>query len=152
MTVERAAEIRKDWLDAFAGIAEWQKEMAQESQDTEGDKWAETRIPVSGMRRYLEGDMNRLTVRCNTPIQGAGAAVLKCALGKLWPLVHEAGEKTVRIAAAVHDEILLLVQEEAAEEWAKTLKQVMEEAEAMWLGDIPALAEVSIGKTWMETH
>lgn len=152
MTVERAAEIRKDWLDAFAGIGRWQKEMAQESQDTEGDKWAETRIPVSGMRRYLMGDMNRLTVRCNTPIQGAGAAILKCALGKLWPLVHEAGEETVRIAAAVHDEILLLVREDAAEEWAACLKQVMEEAEAKWLGDIPALAEVSIGKTWMETH
>lgn len=152
MTVERAAEIRKDWLSAFSGIAEWQKEMAQESQDTEGDKWAETRIPVSGMRRYLQGDMNRLTVRCNTPIQGAGAAILKCALGKLWPLVHEAGEEIVRIAAAVHDEILLLVREDAAEEWAACLKQVMEEAEAEWLGDIPALAEVSIGKTWMETH
>tara|TARA_B100001769_G_scaffold69790_1_gene52110 strand:+ start:3520 stop:5340 length:1821 start_codon:yes stop_codon:yes gene_type:complete len=152
MTVERAAEIRNDWLDAFAGIGRWQREMAKESQETEGDKWAETRIPVSGMRRYLQGDMNRLTVRCNTPIQGAGAAILKCALGKLWPLVHEAGEETVRIAAAVHDEILLLVREEAAEEWAACLKQVMEEAEAKWLGDIPALAEVSIGKTWMETH
>ena len=152
MTVERAAQIRKDWLDAFSGIAEWQKEMAEESEETEGDKWADTRIPVSGMRRYLQGDMNRLTVRCNTPIQGAGAAILKCALGKLWPLVYEAGEQTVRIAAAVHDEILLLVREDAAEEWAACLKQVMEEAEAKWLGDIPALAEVSIGKTWMETH
>jgi len=152
MTVQRAAEIRNDWLDAFAGIGRWQKQMAKESQDSSDNKWAETRIPVSGMRRYLQGDMNRLTVRCNTPIQGAGAAVLKCALGKLWPLVHQAGEETVRIAAAVHDEILLLVREDAAEEWAKTLKQVMEEAEAKWLGDIPALAEVSIGKTWMETH
>ncbi len=152
MTVERAAEIRNGWLDAFAGIGRWQKEMAKESQDTSGNKWAETRIPVSDMRRYLQGDMNRLTVRCNTPIQGAGAAILKCALGKLWPLVYEAGEQTVRIAAAVHDEILLLVREDAAEEWAARLKQVMEEAEAKWLGDIPALAEVSIGKTWMETH
>ena len=152
MTVERAAEIRNGWLDAFAGIGRWQKEMAKESQDTSGNKWAETRIPVSDMRRYLQGDMNRLTVRCNTPIQGAGAAILKCALGKLWPLVYEAGEQTVRIAAAVHDEILLLVREDAAEEWAARLKQVMEEAEAEWLGDIPALAEVSIGKTWMETH
>ena len=152
MTVERAAEIRNGWLDAFAGIGRWQKEMAKESQDSSGNKWAETRIPVSDMRRYVQGDMNRLTVRCNTPIQGAGAAILKCALGKLWPLVYEAGEETVRIAAAVHDEILLLVREDAAEEWAACLKQVMEEAEAKWLGDIPALAEVSIGKTWMETH
>ena len=152
MTVERAAEIRNGWLDAFAGIGRWQKEMAKESQDTSGNKWAETRIPVSDMRRYLQGDMNRLTVRCNTPIQGAGATILKCALGKLWPLVYEAGEETVRIAAAVHDEMLLLGREDAAEEWAACLKQVMEEAEAKWLGDIPALAEVSIGKTWMETH
>ena len=152
MTFERAAKIRKDWLGAFSGIAEWQQEMAKESQKTEGDKWAATRVPVSGMRRYLQGDMNRLTVRCNTPIQGAGAAILKRALGKLWPLVYEAGEEIVRIAAAVHDEILLLVREDAAEEWAARLKQVMEEAEAEWLGDIPALAEVSIGKTWMETH
>ena len=47
MTVERAAEIRNGWLDAFAGIGRWQKEMAKESQDTSGNKWAETRIPVS---------------------------------------------------------------------------------------------------------
>ena len=58
----------------------------------------------------------------------------------------------MRIAAAVHDEILLLVREDAAEEWAATLKRVMEEAEAKWLGEIPALAEVSFGKTWQETH
>jgi DNA polymerase-1 len=152
MTQERAAEIRDEWLGAFRGVAEWQQNNAAEADRTKYDKWAETRIPLSGMRRYLQGDMNRLTVRCNTPIQGAGAAILKCALGNLWPKVKAAGEDTVRIAAAVHDEILLLVREDAAEEWAATLKQVMEEAEAKWLGEIPALAEVSFGKTWQETH
>jgi DNA polymerase I-like protein with 3'-5' exonuclease and polymerase domains len=152
MTQERAAEIRDEWLGAFQGVAEWQQNNAAEADRTKYDKWAETRIPLSGMRRYLQGDMNRLTVRCNTPIQGAGAAILKCALGNLWPKVKAAGEDTVRIAAAVHDEILLLVRESAAEEWAATLKQVMEEAEAKWLGEIPALAEVSVGKTWSEVH
>ena len=152
MTQERAAEIRDEWLGAFQGVAEWQKNNAAEADRTKYDKWAETRIPLSGMRRYLQGDMNRLTVRCNTPIQGAGAAILKCALGNLWPKVKEAGEDTVRIAAAVHDEILLLVREDAAQEWAATLKQVMEDAEAKWLGKIPALAEVSVGKTWSEVH
>ena len=152
MTQERAAEIRDEWLGAFQGVAEWQQNNAAEADRTKYDKWAETRIPLSGMRRYLQGDMNRLTVRCNTPIQGAGAAILKCALGNLWPKVKAAGEDTVRIAAAVHDEILLLVREDAAQEWAATLKQVMEDAEAKWLGEIPALAEVSVGKTWSEVH
>ena len=152
MTQERAAEIRDEWLDAFQGVAEWQRNNAAVADRTKHDKWAETRIPISGMRRYLQGDMNRLTVRCNTPIQGAGAAILKCALGNLWPKVKTAGEDTVRIAAAVHDEILLLVRENEAQKWAATLKQVMEDAEAKWLGEIPALAEVSVGKTWSEVH
>ncbi len=152
MTQKRAAEIRDHWLGTYQGIWRWQRDNAATADCTKSDKWAETRIPISGMRRYLQGDMNRLTVRCNTPIQGAGAAILKCALGNLWPKVKAAGEDTVRIAAAVHDEILLLVRESAAEEWAATLKQVMEEAEAKWLGEIPALAEVSVGKTWSEVH
>ncbi len=152
MTQKRATEIRDQWLDTYQGIWRWQQDNAAEADSTKFQKWAETRVPVSGMRRYLQGDMNRLTVRCNTPIQGAGAAILKCALGNLWPKVKAAGEDTVRIAAAVHDEILLLVKEDAAEEWAATLKQVMEEAEARWLGEIPALAEVSVGKTWSEVH
>ena len=152
MTLEEATAIRNKWLEKFEGIWRWQRANAEEADKKKPGILAETRIPVSGMRRYLQGDMNRLTVRCNTPIQGAGAAILKCALGSLWPLVKAAGEDKVRIAAAVHDEILLLVREDAAERWAATLKRVMEEAEARWLGDIPALAEVSIGKTWDEAH
>ncbi len=152
MTEEKAAAIRHEWLITFKGIAQWQQDNALRANETEGNAWAEVRVPVSEMRRYLKGDLNRLTVRCNTPIQGAGAAILKCSLGNLWPLVKEAGEDVVRIAAAVHDEILLLVREETADEWAAVLKQVMEEAEAMWLGEIPSLAEVSIGKTWREVH
>ena len=32
------------------------------------------------------------------------------------------------------------------------LKKVMEAAEALWLGDIPPLAEPCIGKRWSEIH
>ena len=66
--------------------------------------------------------------------------------------VKEAGENKVRIAAAVHDELILLVKEDIAEEWAEILKTTMEKAEAKWLGDVPALAEVSIGDRWSEVH
>ena len=152
MTMERAAEIRDGWLATYSGIAAWQRQNQDQASKTAGSKNAAVRIPRSGMRRFLLDNMNRSTVRCNTPVQGAGAAILKHALAHLWPQVHEAGEDEVRIAAAVHDEILLLVRENTAPFWADNLKQVMEASEAKWLGDIPALAEVSIGKTWMETH
>ncbi len=152
MTVEAAATIRNQWLDAYAGVKQWQNQNAADASKTASNRWAEIRIPGSDMRRFLPGDMNRLTVRCNTPIQGAGAAILKCALGNLWPKVLEAGEQEVKIAACIHDEILLLVREDKAQQWALQLKQVMESAEAKWLGDIPPLAEPSVGKRWSEIH
>ena len=85
-------------------------------------------------------------------MQGSGAAILKVALTKLFKLVREEGNGDVRICAAVHDEILLLCKEEIAEEWRDKLKTTMEEAEGLWLTDVPPLAEARIGKSWAESH
>lgn len=152
MTKEEASIVRDGWLSTYYGIRRWQQDNQQEARSTEQDEWPETRIPHSGMRRFLKGDLNRITVRCNTPIQGAGAAILKCALCNLWPDVKKAGEDVVKIAAAVHDEIILLVKEDYADHWAEHLKGIMEKAEAKWLEDVPSLAKVNIGDTWAEVH
>lgn len=152
ISLEEAQAIRQQWLDTYSGIREWQRQNAAVADSTQGDKWAEVRIPVTDFRRFLPGDMNRLTVRCNTPIQGAGAAILKCALGNLWPDLHAAGEEIVKLCAVVHDEIILLVREGYEDRWSKILKDSMERAEAKWLGDIPALAEVHVGRNWAEVH
>jgi DNA polymerase I-like protein with 3'-5' exonuclease and polymerase domains len=152
MTLEEASFLRTEWLDTYYGIAKWQREKARESDRTARDKWPEVRVPVSDFRRYLIGDLNRLTVRANTPIQGSGAAILKCALGNLWPLIKEAGEGNAKLAACIHDEIACLVRADHAEHWAAVLKRIMEDAEARWLGDVPALAEVRIGETWADAH
>ena len=50
------------------------------------------------------------------------------------------------------DELILLVKEQFADAWAKKLKDIMENAESKWLGRVPAVAEVSVGNTWEETH
>ena len=152
MTLEEATKVRDNWLRTYKGVHAWQNKNYQIAKNSNGNEWAETRIPLSNMRRYLKGDLNRVTVRCNTPIQGAGAAILKCALGNLWTEVKECGEDKVRIAAAVHDELILLVKEQFADAWARKLKDIMENAESKWLGRVPAVAEVSVGNTWEETH
>ena len=152
MSYEDAVRIRDSWLNTYSGIREWQKNNLNIARDTEEDDWAEVRIPQTNMRRFLKGKLNRVTVRCNTPIQGAGAAILKYALKDLWLQVKKQGEDKVKIAAAVHDELILLVKEELADDWAEILKTTMEKAEAIWLGDVPALAEVSIGDKWSEVH
>jgi hypothetical protein len=46
--------------------------------------------------------------------------------------------------------VLLLVREGTEEEWAKRLSEELEQAESMWLGPIPPLAEAAWGKTWAD--
>ena len=148
MTMAEAGAVRDKFHATYTGISRWQKANAAAAQNSGKD--ASLRIRVSNLRRFLPGEHNKLTTRCNTPIQGAGAAVMKLTLAKLWPLLKAAGEAEVRLAGAVHDELILLVREDAAEAWAVTLAKVMEEAEARWLGDVPPLAEAKVGMTWSE--
>jgi len=146
MDLAEAAEVREKFHAAYKGISAWQRKNARDADAAKDNP--SIRIRISGLRRFLPGENNKLTTRCNTPIQGAGAAVLKLTLGKLWPLLHADGEDVVRLAGVVHDEIILLVAEEHADTWALQLQSVMEDAEEKWLGDIPPLAEAKVGDSW----
>ena len=146
MDLDQAAEVKEKFHAAYKGISAWQRKNAAAADAAKDNP--SIRIRISGLRRFLPGENNKLTTRCNTPIQGAGAAVLKLTLGKLWPLLRAGGEDVVRLAGVVHDEIILLVAEEHAETWALQLQTVMEECEAKWLGDIPPLAEAKVGDSW----
>jgi DNA polymerase I-like protein with 3'-5' exonuclease and polymerase domains len=90
MTLEEAEQIRDTFHGTYQGISAWQKASAATADKSKSSKWADIRIPISGLRRYLLGDMNRVTTRCNTPVQGSGAAIMKLALSKLWPHLKEA--------------------------------------------------------------
>jgi DNA polymerase I-like protein with 3'-5' exonuclease and polymerase domains len=146
MDLAEAKEVREKFHAAYTGISAWQRKNAALA-DAHSQN-PSIRIRKSHFRRFLPGENNKLTTRCNTPIQGAGAAVLKLTLGKLWPLLKSEREEVVRLAGVVHDEILLLVVEEQASAWAEKLQQIMEEAEARWLGEIPPLAEAKVGDSW----
>lgn len=146
MDITEAEDVRKKFHAAYKGISKWQRENAAAANAAKGN--AAIKIRHSGLRRLLYGENNSLTVRSNSVIQGAGAAVLKRTLGKLWPLLIADGEEVVRLAGVVHDEIILLVREEHAEIWAKQLSAVMEDAEAEWLDEVPPKADAAIGLTW----
>jgi DNA polymerase I-like protein with 3'-5' exonuclease and polymerase domains len=148
MDLDEAAEVRQKFHAAYKGISAWQRKNAAAADAASSNPAIFTR--VSGFRRFLPGENNKLTTRCNNPIQSAGAAVLKLTLGKLWSLLKADGEDVVRLAGVVHDECILLVKEEHAETWAAQLKAVMEEAEARWLDGIPAVADAKVGDSWQE--
>ena len=151
ITLAEARDVREKWLNTYYGIRKWHKQLSDLSDKTTGTM-ADIRVPVSRMRRFLPGDMNRLTIRANTPIQAAGAAILKCTLGSLWQHLKDVDEDQARLCACIHDEAIMLVREDDGPKWANILKECMETAEAKWLGHVPAIADVHIGKTWASVH
>jgi len=151
LSEDDAAEVREKWLKEYSGIRQWHRRLALEADQSEG-QMVGIHIPKTRMRRWLVGDMNRLTIRANTPVQGAGAAILKLALSNMWSCI-KGKEHEVKLCAAIHDELLLLVKEDCARKYSIILKGAMEDAEAKWLGeDVPAVADVQIGTTWAEVH
>ena len=150
LTEKEATNVRDKWLKTYSGIKKWHSRLSEFS--NKKAKNCYIRVPRSKMRRFLPGEMNRLTVRANTPVQGAGAAILKLTLCGLWEELRKYGEEEAVLCGCVHDEILLLVRKEAGPKWAKILKQAMEKAESIWLGDVPAVADVHIGTNWAEVH
>jgi DNA polymerase I-like protein with 3'-5' exonuclease and polymerase domains len=88
------------------------------------------------------------------PIQSSGAELLKEAVALLMPRLWDE-LPGARLAHLVHDEILLEVPEELADQAAALLLKVMQDPdlEARYLkGVLPLVAEVKVGRTWAETH
>jgi DNA polymerase I-like protein with 3'-5' exonuclease and polymerase domains len=139
MKLEEAEIFRDRFFKAYSGIANWHARMKKAVNITE------TRT-LSGRRCIFTGDPG-VTGLLNTPVQGTAADIAKKALGML---VSEVKSLQGHIIATVHDEILLEVPEEKAEEAAERLKDVMERAGAFYLKKVPVVAETIIADSWAE--
>ena len=107
-------------------------------------------INVQGeVQQKLDILSNEALVHCLSARESIG--VLASEENENPMIVHE-GSEEAKICAAVHDELILLVKKEHVEKWRGLLKNAMESAEAKWLGDVPAIADVNVGETWNETH
>jgi DNA polymerase-1 len=109
---------------------------------------------ISGRRRYIPELLsdNRVLrengerIAANTPIQGSAADLIKIAMIRL----HEK-LKTANLPCSmllqVHDELVFEVDEGAVAEVTTLVKQEMEHAMEL---SVPLIAEVGVGKTWVE--
>jgi DNA polymerase I-like protein with 3'-5' exonuclease and polymerase domains len=148
MSIDEATAIRDTWLGLYSGVAAW---IAQAGRDADDDRPGEkaVRIPITGHRRILKDKSNRMTVRTNTPIQGAGAAIIKKALARIQLYIEADTTAAAKLCACIHDEIVLLAKDEAAPWYKDRLVEFMEEAEAPWLTDlVPCEVTAGIGASW----
>jgi DNA polymerase I len=139
MKLEEAELFRDRFFKAYSGIANWHARMKRATNIKESRT-------LSGRRCVYEGEA-AITALLNTPVQGTAADIAKKAMGMLVPV---AKSLKGHIIATVHDEILLEVPEESAEDAAKLLKATMEKAGAYYLRQVPVIAETTIADSWAE--
>lgn len=149
MTEKQAVAMRRGWRAAYRGIAAWQAQV-----DGEGRRTRETRTSLGRARRWKpiprsgwETGCWKLTEALNSPVQGAGADLLKFAMVTLAPALRAIGG---RLVLAVHDELVAEVPADRAEEARGLVVAAMEEAGRAMLDPVPCRAEAVVAASWAE--
>ena len=84
----------------------------------------------------------------NTPIQGSAADIVKKAMIQVDALLKTC-YKDARLLLQVHDELILEVPENQAEEIATKLQSIMENVVTL---SVPLRVSVEVGKRWGDFH
>ena len=144
----------KDYIDRYferyKGIRTWhQKTLNQAHQD-------QAVRTIFGRRRELPelGAKNKMVVQraertaINTPIQGSAADLLKKAMVKAYEELKVAFPEA-KMLLQVHDELVLEVPAQEAQEVQALVTRAMEEAAAL---DVPLVVEGGNGSNWAQAH
>jgi len=83
----------------------------------------------------------------NTPCQGTGADLIKLVMAEVY---EKLSDEEARIIGSIHDEIILEVPEDRAEEYAARLKEIMERIGSQMLYPVPVKAEARVMRTLAE--
>lgn len=155
-TESRAKQLREKYFDRFPGIKRYQQWMHHRA---ERDGYVKTLV---GRYRHLsaaqlpgktkkENALKHGAFRqsSNTPIQGSAADVISIAMRNINRRLKDEGysRDEAQIVLQVHDELILEVVEEAAQEVAKLVKSEMENAVKL---RVPIVADVGIAPVWSE--
>lgn len=135
MNVKRAENFKEKFFEHYAGLRDWHK------RTNNGNKYEA--LTLKGRRR-LWREKASLNGKLNMPVLGTAADIMKVALAHPPEALKCTGAKLVAI---IHDEIILKVPEERAEDAKKILVSVMESAGDGFI-DIPLVAEAAIADSW----
>ena len=143
-----AKQYIEEYLQEYSGIKDFMEKMKENAKQT---GYVET---LFNRRRYIpELKSNNYMVRqfgeraaMNTPIQGTAADIMKIAMINVYRKLKEENLKS-KIVLQVHDEMMLEVPLEEAEEVKKIVKTEMESAAKL---NVPLVADISEANNWYD--
>ena len=147
-----AKDFIRKYFEAFSGVREY---IDRTLEFTKKEGYCET---LFGRRRYLpelnaanfqlRAAAERMAV--NHPIQGTAADLMKMAMIEVYSKIKNSENKSLgqaKILLQVHDELILEVKRELAEEVANLVKDIMEKVVTL---RVPVKVGLSINRSWGE--
>lgn len=153
-SVQQVEAIDKRIWGRYKRLDAWIKEQLRKARQT-GEAWTwwngerARRRPITkigsqdeGLRKHAE------RTSWNTPIQGTAA---EFCTASLWPIVRAILEDAVpaKVVCTVHDSILIEVRDDAIDEIAALVHNVMTGWPSM---GVPITVEMKVGKSWGDLH
>lgn len=143
MTHDQAQMFRNRYFENYSGIRNWQRDTEQF-----GRKNGYVRTAAGRIRSYRQEAL-RVNELLNIPVQGTAAEGLKSALCIFWDEVNRINLEA-SIVAIIHDEIIVEVLAEQAEQAKTTLEKAMV-AGIQWLvPQVPFSVDAVIAESWAE--
>jgi DNA polymerase I-like protein with 3'-5' exonuclease and polymerase domains len=139
LSVEQAAAFKSKFLAAYPGVAEWQSKMQTEMPDVVRS--------ASGRLRYFPDQNQDYGARLSHAVQGSAADGMKQAMVRLF---NDARFRQIgaQILLVVHDELLVEVPEEHADEARDIVESCMIEGMAAFVKSVPLVVEAAVRTSW----
>ena len=148
MSLKEAEAHRKAFFERYPELAAWHRLV-----EAECNRGVEISTTPMGRRRKLpvwinSGDPAHTAAK-NSPVQGAGADAIKLTMARLFE-DRKGCPGGPRLNASVHDEVVLSVGAENAEEAAEWVRSHMAAAEREAVGDpeSPIVIDVEVKDSW----
>lgn len=147
----------------FALVPRVEKYLTESGRFATKNGYSRTPAPIARIRWYRKfGDLHLLDNReknillgdieragKNTPIQGAGADMMKLAMVKVRCWIRDNNMwDTVKMVLQVHDELVINVKDESIEMFKPVLQKLMIEAGRVIVDSIPMASSCKVSKKW----
>src|SRR5678815_383491 len=146
--VPEAENVLRKYFSTYRGLDTYLRDAANRAVSERQARTASGRLVRF---RYDENDRQQISMTQrngkNTPIQGTSADILKRALRLLKDELRETSAKIVNI---IHDEIVVEVDADQAEEIARKVEGAMCAAGEEYLETVPVKVETEIAEEWVK--
>jgi DNA polymerase I len=139
-----------EYYRTYAGVKRYMEELpVQAAKDGYVTTILGRRRPVPDLNnpnRIAQQAARRVAI--NTTTQGSAADIMKLAMIRVHNAIKETGLQG-KLILQVHDELIVEVREDAAENAVKLLRREME---GVYPLSVPLVVDTAVGKNWDEAH